>query len=572
MYKHYPLLALLFVLFTCTTKPQPKGVSTGCLEKTCLRQEAMVVTAHPEASRVGVEVLRRGGTALDAAIAVQFALAVVYPNAGNIGGGGFLVYRQQTGEAYTLDFREKAPLAASPTMYLDETGEVIPNRSIRGHLAAGVPGSVEGMWRAHERFGSLPWEELLAPAVQLAEKGFAITERQAREFNQNRADFLELNADPAQVALLKEGSWQKGDQLVQPLLAATLQRIQQQGRDGFYKGETARLLVADMQANGGLITEEDLDRYEAVWREPLTGRFGAYRIIGMGPPSSGGLALLQLLKMSEHFPLQQWGHQSVRSMHAMAEMERRVYLDRSRHLADPDFWEVPVARLLDSLYLLRKAQAISLEGATPSHALAPDAVPAALEQEETTHFSIVDARGNAVSLTTTLNGSYGAKTFVKGAGFLLNNEMDDFSIKPGHPNMYGIIGSQANAIAPGKRMLSSMTPTIIEKGGEVYMVVGTPGGSTIITSVYQAVLGVLVHDMSMTEAVWAGRFHHQWLPDEIQLESGQFSAELQDSLRSLGHTLRERPAYGRINAILRRTNGQLEGAADPRGDDIAAGY
>jgi gamma-glutamyltranspeptidase / glutathione hydrolase len=566
------LLLLLAFSLACTPQPKTQTPAVGCLDKTCISPEAMVVSAHPEASRVGVEVLQKGGNAIDAMVAVHFALAVVYPNAGNIGGGGFMVYRTEGGEVYTLDFREKAPLAASKNMYLDESGEAHATNSRLGYLAAGVPGSVDGMARAHERFGKLPWQELLAPAIALAKKGFTITARQAREFNYHRASFLDYNPDPSGVALLKDGQWEEGDLLQQAQLAATLRRIQQEGRSGFYEGETARLIAADMQANGGLITEEDLKQYASVWRDPMTGRFGPYRIIGMAPPSSGGLALLQLLKMSEHFPLQQWGHQSVRSMHAMAEMERRVYLDRARHLGDPDFWNVPIEQLLDSLYLLRKARSIDMAAATPSHLLTNGIAPAAVEKEQTTHFSIVDASGNAVSLTTTINDSYGAKTFIRGAGFLLNNEMDDFTIKPGVPNMYGLVGGEANAIAPGKRMLSSMTPTIIEREGKLLMVVGTPGGSTIITSVYQTILNVLVFDMNMTEAVWAGRFHHQWLPDQISLEEGQFPEEIQDSLKVLGHQLHQRGNYGRVDAILRRQNGQLEGAADPRGDDVASGF
>ena len=568
-------ILLIAATLSCTTTQKNKEqAQSDCLDKTCISPQAMVVTAHEEASKIGLDILKKGGNAVDAMVAVHFALAVVYPNAGNIGGGGFMVYRTEKGEAHTLDFREKAPLAATKNMYLDASGEVLSQQSREGYKAAGVPGSVAGMAAAHERFGKLSWSELLAPAVALAEKGFAITEAQASEFNHYKSDFSRNNKNTAEIALLREASWKPGDQLVQPRLAATLKRIQAEGKKGFYAGETARLIAADMRANGGLITEEDLNRYEAVWRDPLTASFGPYRIITMGPPSGGGVALLQLLEMSEHFPLQQWGFHTTPTVHSMVEMERRVFLDRSQYLGDPDFWKVPLKELLDSAYLARKAKAIEPKRATASHELAPMLAPQApvKQNEQTTHYSIVDTQGNAVSVTTTINGSYGAKTFVSGAGFLLNNEMDDFSIKPGHPNMYGLVGGEANAIAPGKRMLSSMTPTIVESQGKLKMVVGTPGGSTIITSVYQALVNVLLFDMNMTEAVWAGRFHHQWLPDEISLEINALPEDVQDSLRLMGHTLEERSPIGRVDAILRRTNGQLEGAGDPRGDDVAAGF
>lgn len=569
------IISVLFLLYLAGCSPKtPQGdvgdnISFG---KTVSSTKAMVVSAHPEASRVGISILEKGGNATDAMLGVHFALAVVYPTAGNIGGGGFMVLREQDGQTHTLDFREKAPEQAARRMYQDEQGEVNEGLSRHGHLAAGVPGSVDGMLSAHERFGSLPLADLLAPAVQLAAEGFAITERQAANFNRYRRDFIRYNTDSLHVPLLKEERWQSGDLLVQPELAATLRRIQQEGRAGFYAGETARLLVSEMQEEGGIITAEDLQNYESVWRQPLEGTYKGIKVISMPPPSSGGIALLQLLGMSSHFPLSEWGHNMALSVHAMAEMERRVYADRSMHLGDPDYWEVPAESLLDAQYLEEQARSISLYNATPSSEVQPMAEAYNPQSEETTHYSIVDPEGNAVSVTTTINGAYGSKVFVKGAGFLLNNEMDDFSIKPGVPNMFGLIGGEANAIEPGKRMLSSMTPTILEKDGELLMVVGTPGGSTIITSVYQTLLNVLEHGMSMEEAVDAGRFHHQWMPDRIFMEDGALSPAVQDSLRQMGHQLEERSSIGRVDAILRQPDGKLQGAADPRGDDQAGGF
>lgn len=571
--RYYYCIAF-FLTVACTSPIQKDQQSDACLDKTCISTNAMVVTAQDEATRIGVEVLKKGGNAIDAMVAVHFALAVVHPTAGNIGGGGFMVYRTAGGESYTLDFREKAPLAASKHMYLDERKEISSNQSREGHLAAGVPGSVAGMVQAHERFGKLPWTELLAPAILLAENGFTVSQAQADDFNQHRKQFQQNNSDTTQAPLLKTKGWQAGDILVQKQLAATLKRIQQEGRKGFYEGETAKLIADDMRKHKGLITEADLQKYEAIWREPLVGDFGNYRIITMGPPSGGGVILLQLLQMSKHFPLPKWGYQSTRTVHAMAEMERRVFLDRSQYLGDPDFVNVPLTQILDSAYLARKTNTISMTQATLSHELAPMFAPGARgkEHEQTTHYSIVDASGSAVSVTTTINGAYGAMTFVAGAGFLLNNEMDDFSIKAGAPNMYGLVGGEANAIAPEKRMLSSMTPTIVEKEDRLHMVLGTPGGSTIPTSVYQVLLNVLVFDMSMTEAVWASRFHHQWLPDQIFMEEAALPEAVVDSLQSMNHGLEYRSPIGRVDAILYKSNGQWEGAADPRGEDMAGGY
>ena len=529
---------------------------------------AMVVSAHPLASQVGADIMKKGGNAVDAAIAVQFALAVVHPAAGNIGGGGFMVYRETNGNSYSLDFREKAPAAATRNMYLNEDGEVIEDLSLLGHLASGVPGSVDGMVAAHERFGSLPWAELIRPAIALATVGFTLTEREAEGLNQNRDNFLQANTVPSE--FMSKLSWSPGDSIKYPQLAETLLRIAEHGRDGFYSGETARLIVEEMERGGGLITLEDLENYESVWREPIINDYKAFRIISMGPPSSGGIALSQLLQMLESFDLKNMGWHSAPYIHLLSEAEKRVYADRASHLGDKDFYPVPVEQLLDRQYNLERAKGIDKEKSTPSSEVFAGAFNG-YESEETTHFSIVDPMGNAVALTTTLNGSYGSKVVVAGAGFLLNNEMDDFSIRPGVPNMFGLIGGEANAIEPEKRMLSSMTPTIVEKEGELYMVTGSPGGAKIITAVLQSILNVVEFGMTMQSAVDAPRFHHQWLPDRITVEQGCLDQDRRLMLESMGHTIHEIDAMGRVDAILVWPDGRLEGGADPRGDDGAVG-
>ncbi len=533
-----------------------------------IAEKAMVVSAHPLATKVGLEVLKNGGNAIDAAVAVHFALAVVFPGAGNIGGGGFLVYRTANGEFHTLDYREKAPAKAGRDMYLSSSGEVDNEMSRLGHMAAGVPGSVHGMETAHLKFGSKPWKDLIMPSIDLAENGFSLTKMEASSLNGAREGFEKYNT------ILPENLfstiWKQGDTIFYKDLAKTLQRIAEQGSDGFYTGETAKRIVDEMERGNGLISFEDLKNYQSVWREPIQLSYKNYTITSMGPPSSGGVAIGQLLAMMQNFPLKDWGINNVRTIHVMTEAEKLVFADRAEYLGDPDFVQIPIDKLLDVDLNKVRASNINLESAARADdILASDF---GIEHEETTHFSIVDQYGNAVSSTTTLNGSFGNHVVVGGAGFFLNNEMDNFSAKPGSPNMYGLVGGEANAIMPAKRMLSSMTPTIVEKDGSLFMVVGTPGGSTIITSVFQTILNVVEFDLNMQGAVDFQRFHHQWRPNLILYETGRFDDKLFKELQGLGHEFNERSAIGRVDAILILEDGSLEAGTDQRGDDTAMGY
>lgn len=531
----------------------------------------MVVSAHPIASRVGADVLKAGGNAVDAAVATQLALAVVYPSAGNLGGGGFMVLRNRDGSTAALDYREKAPGSSTTNMYLDEAGNVKKGLSEKGHLSSGVPGSVAGMYEAHQRHGSLPWKDLVQPAIDLARNGFTLTRRQARSFN-NLQDTLRRYNTVMPDFLLRD-EWKEGDTIYFKDLAHALELIRDKGADGFYTGETADNIVAEMKRGSGIITHDDLRNYRAVWRQPLTGTYKNYKIISMAPPSSGGVALLQLLNSVEPFPVSNWGHNETRTIHLFTEAQRRAYADRAAWLGDPDFFQVPAAALIDKAYAVKRMASFDPQRATPSREV-KEGQPLAPESHETTHLSIVDQKGNAVAVTTTLNDSYGSAVVVAGSGFFLNDEMDDFSIKPGEPNMYGVIGGEANKIEPNKRMLSSMTPTILERDGKLFMVVGTPGGSTIITSVFQTIVNVTDFGMNMQEAVNARRVHSQWLPEVISPEQGAITRDDSLELVEIGHRFDDGywDGIGRVDAVLVRPDGKLEGGADPRGDDTAVGW
>lgn len=549
---------------TVFSQPQKNKASDYSIQKQITCTKGAVVSAHPLASMVGLDILKQGGNAFDAAIATQLALAVVYPGAGNIGGGGFLLAHLKSGENISLDYREKAPSKASRDMYLDENGNVQTNLSRYGHLASGVPGTVAGLF-ASMKYARLPFKKLIQPAIDLAEKGFAITAAQASSFNYNKKEFLEQNLSP--VAFVKEEKWKAGDILIQKELANTLKRIRDKGQRGFYEGETARLIVAEMQNGKGIITLDDLKNYLAKERTVLSFNYKDYQVISMPLPSSGGVLLEQMMKMIEDRNIASMEFQTAASVQLMTEVERRAFADRGEFLGDPDFVKVPVETLVSKAYLKERMKDYEPGKAGNSKTTKAGVIK---ESEETTHLSVFDAEGNAVAVTTTLNDSYGSHTVVAGAGFILNNEMDDFSAKPGVPNMYGAIGNDKNAIAPGKRMLSSMTPTIVLKDGTPFLVVGTPGGTTIPTSVFQTLVNILEFNMSADDAVNKPKFHHQWLPDTLYVEK-DLSADVQNQLKEMGYNIKPREAIGRTEVIQIR-NKKIIAVADKRGDDDARGF
>lgn len=563
------IISLVFAT-SCATPQQatlPINPFHYNIQKQVIAGNGAVVSAHPLASKAGLLMLQKGGNAIDAAIATQLALAVVYPGAGNIGGGGFMTARLKNSQLIALDYREAAPAAAFRDMYLDDKGNAITNKSINGHLAAGVPGTIAGLF-ASLQYAKLPMQTLIQPAIDLSEKGFAITEREANALNSNKDNFIKNNTQVP--AFVKKNIWQKGDTLIQKDLAKTLIRIRDKGKAGFYEGETANLIVAEMMRGNGIITKTDLKNYTAKFREPLQFSYRGYQIVGMPMPSSGGLLLAQMLKMIEPFNISAMGFQTPASVQLMIEVERRAYADRAKYMGDADFYKVPVAQLISDVYLKdRMKNYTSLKAG--SSKITREGIIAGYESEETTHLSVIDKEGNAVAVTTTLNGSYGSKTVVGGAGFLLNNEMDDFSVKPGSPNMFGAVGGKANAIAPGKRMLSSMTPTLVLKNNNPFLVVGTPGGTTIPTSVLQTIVNIIDFGMNTADAVNRPKFHHQWLPDIVDIENG-FLKNTADSLQQMGYTLKPRGAYSRTEVIKVLPNKKFEAVADNRGDDAAAGY
>lgn len=563
-YYFFACFFLLFVSYYAFS--QIDGVQYSS-RKHLIAKKGAVVSAHPLASKAGLLMLKKGGNAFDAAIATQWALAVVYPGAGNIGGGGFLVAAMKNKKNIALDYRETAPAAATRDMYLDEKGNAVSEKSLFGHLACGVPGTVAGIFATHQ-YARLPMATLIQPAIELAEKGFAITEAEARALNNSKTSFEKYNT--VTPVFVKSEKWEKGDLLVQKDLAETLKRIKQNGKKGFYEGKTADLVVAEMQRGGGLITKQDLKAYEAKFREPLAFKYEGYDIVGMPMPSSGGLLLNQMLKMAEPYNIAKMGFQTPASVQLMIEVERRAYADRARYMGDADFYKVPSDKLSADAYLKNRMKDYAPGKAGSSKQTTEGIVPG-YESEETTHLSVIDNQGNAVSVTTTLNNNYGSRTVVGGAGFLLNDEMDDFSVKPGSPNLYGAVGGKANAIVPGKRMLSSMSPTIVLKNNNPFLVVGTPGGTTIPTSVFQTIVNIIDFKMSTADAVNKPKFHHQWLPDEVFIEKGFLPATAKQ-LSEMGYKVTERGQIGRTEVIKVLSNGSFEAVADHRGDDSAEGW
>jgi gamma-glutamyltranspeptidase/glutathione hydrolase len=524
-----------------------------------------VTSAHPLASMVGAAIMQDGGNAFDAAIATQLSLAVVFPGAGNIGGGGFMLARKVNGELIGIDYREAAPAKASRDMYLDAQGNPIDGKSTRGASASGIPGSIAGMISTHA-YAKLPFAKLIEPAIEFAEFGYVISEREAKGLNADRANFLKYSSAPS--AFTQKEVWKAGDTLIQPELAATLKRIQEKGLAGFYEGATAEDIVKEMQHSGGYVSLEDLKNYKPKFRKPLEFDYRDHHVISFAPPSSGGILIAQMMQMIAPFNVEKMGLNTLASVNLMAESQRRAYADRAEHMGDPDYWKVPTKTLISNSYAQARMSDYK-EGVAGSSKIT--LAGQAHESEQTTHLSVIDKEGNMVAITTTLNDTYGNKTIVAGAGFLLNNEMDDFSIKPGVPNMFGALGGEANSIQPGKRMLSSMTPTLVTVKGKPYISIGTPGGTTIPNQVYEGLVNIIDHKMTIKQAIDATRFHHQWIPDVLALES-DFPEDIEAGLKNMGYKTIRRGKFGRMDGILISVDGKRMAAGDKRGDDSVAGY
>ncbi len=561
-------LMLVMVLAALSDEP-PAAVSMG---RPVRARHGMVASTHELASRVGVEILQRGGNAVDAAVAVALALAVVHPAAGNLGGGGFMLIRMADGRASVIDYREMAPARAHRDMYVDEKGDVVPEASTVGHRAVAVPGTVAGLALALEKYGTMSWADVCRPAERLAREGVVLTHFEAESLRR-AARLLERFPESRRIFLRDGRYYEEGEIFRQPELAETLRRLIEHGPREFYEGETARRIVAEMEAGGGLITLDDLKNYRAIERAPLRTTYRGYEILTVPPPSSGGVALIEMLHILEGFDLRALGHNSADYVHLLVEAMRRAFADRARFLGDPDFARIPVKGLTSRRYAEALRRTIDMKRATPSATLAPgDAF--AYESEHTTHFTVVDAMGNVVANTYTLNGSYGSGVAVRGAGFLLNNEMDDFTSKPGVPNMFGLLQSEANQIGPRKRPLSAMTPTIVLRDGKPYFALGSPGGPTIINTVLQVILNVIDFGMNLQQAIAMPRIHHQWMPDQIVHEPFGLSRDTMEALRARGHTFAERPRYmGDVQAIMiEPETGMRLGASDPRMDGRPVGY